>query len=106
MNKSESLMLLKGRFTADEAREILMNLFRAKIGFHELRNFSSRERFGHDDQVASERIPELKESLRRIEDLAGEAERAGRLMAVSSIVHIEFMDSSDEAIPLRGASSI
>lgn len=99
MEKTESLMLLKGRFTPEEARDVLMNLFRSKIGFHEMRNFSSRERFGHDDQVAIERIPDLKESLRRIEELAGEAERTGRSLVLSSMVRIEFMDAMHEATP-------
>ena len=49
MNKIEKLNLIEGNFSGEEAKEILMNVFLAKIHYHELKNFSSQERFGKDD---------------------------------------------------------
>lgn len=91
MNKHESLTLLDGHFTADEAKEVLMSIFHAKIHFHELKNFSSRERFGCDDKVAMERIPELKKSMQRIQDLVSQATENNMDVLVTSVVKVEFV---------------
>ena len=101
MSTSESLLLLKGHFTAEEAREILIDLFHAKIHFHERKNFSSQVRFGCTDRVATERIPELKESLRRVQELVDQAAGSNRKMIVTSTVHIEFADQEVEVTAAR-----
>ena len=106
MNKNESLLLLKGRFTADEARELLIELFHAKIQFHEKKNFSSQERFGCKDRIATERIPELKESLRRVQELVAQAAGSNKRMIVTSTVHIEFADQEVEVTPSRPEWSV
>lgn len=92
MNKIETLSLLKGHFTAEEAREVLVGLYHAKIHFHEMKNFSSQERFGCNDKIASERIPELKESLRKVQELVAHASGSNKKMIVTSTVNIEFTD--------------
>lgn len=58
--------LLKGTFTATDAKEILATLFNDKIRFHRLRNFSHEERFGVPDPHATERVPMLKQTLEDI----------------------------------------
>lgn len=60
MLKSFQLKLIDGVFTGKEARELLLNLYSDKIHFHELKNFSSRERSGTDDARATIRIAELR----------------------------------------------
>lgn len=39
--------LIEGSFSDEEAKDVLKNFFESKIHFHEMRNFSSEERFGH-----------------------------------------------------------
>lgn len=63
MHENEKLILIEGVFKNDEARELLMNIFSAKLTFHHQNNFSSRERFGKDDETAQKRVPELKKKL-------------------------------------------
>lgn len=95
MNKHETLTLLDGHFTAEEAREVLMSIFYAKIHFHEMKNFSSQERFGCKDEVAVERIPKLKESMKRIQELVIQAAESRKSMLVTSVIKIEFKDAVD-----------
>lgn len=72
MKKQTKLTLVDGKFTQEEALEVLMNLFSSKISFHELKSFSSDERFGVPDKHAVKRIPELKESMQKIKALIQE----------------------------------
>jgi hypothetical protein len=69
MNKQESQFnLLNGTFTGIEAKEVLVALFSDKIRLNSLRNFSHQERFGIPDMQATQRIPELKQTLEEIVD--------------------------------------
>ena len=65
MKQDETLELIKGEFTAEQAKEILTNIFSTKIHFHQMKNFSSLERLGKEDEIAMERLPELKRELKR-----------------------------------------
>ena len=56
MTKTENLTLIEGIFLAEEARDILINIFSTKINFHELKNFSSLEKHGKEDKTAQKRI--------------------------------------------------
>ena len=56
MLKNKKLKLIEGKFLHDEAKEILRNIFSAKINFHQMKNFSSQERFGKDDKTAVKKI--------------------------------------------------
>lgn len=60
--------LLRGTFSSEETREILVTLFKDKIQFHNLKNFSHEVRFGKPDLRAQERIPELKRTLEEVLD--------------------------------------
>ncbi len=63
MNKKENLTLIEGVFSDADATEIILNIFKTKIQFHHMKNFSSQERFGKDDLLAQKRIPELNKSI-------------------------------------------
>lgn len=91
------LTLLKGRFTPEEAREVLINLFQAKVSFHQMKDFSSLERTGREDHVAKERIIELKESMRRIKEMVTQADRSGMMLSVSSTVQVELVDAQERS---------
>ncbi len=52
MKKNEALSLIDGKFSATDARELLMNLFLSNIQFHQMKNVSSQERFGKDDKLS------------------------------------------------------
>jgi hypothetical protein len=66
MENPQTFKLIEGSYSSIESREILQGVFSRKIQFHQMKNFSSQERFGKDDQTALKRIPELKESIDKI----------------------------------------
>ncbi len=62
MKKTKIIDLVKGTFTPSEAREIIFQLLDSKINFHNLKNLSSRERFGRTDVDSEQRLEQLKQS--------------------------------------------
>ena len=86
------LQLVDGTFNDEEAKEVLMNLFSAKIHFHELRNFSSQERFAKDDATAKERIPELKKSKEKAKKILAEAKASNKRLIITSVINITLAD--------------
>ena len=93
MNNIETLTLVDGHFTHQQAREVLLSLFQAKIHFHEMENFSSQRRFGHEDPMAVKRIPDLKKNMKSILDLVSQAAKGNKKMIVTSVIKIEFTDA-------------
>lgn len=80
--------LIKGNFKAQEAKEILSELFSSKIRFHELKNFRSNELYGFNDDLALIRMKELKESLNKINTLLSELEDNQKSVSIEAIVKI------------------
>ena len=66
MKQAKTLKLIDGDFTTEEALEVLNNLIKNKIKFHELKIFSHSERYGDDDTYSYQRIKELKASLEEL----------------------------------------
>ena len=93
MKKNESLTLIEGKFTNEEASEILTNIFTTKIRFHEAKNFSSRERLGKDDEIATERIPALKKELKKLQEMLSEAKADKKKLVISSEIKISLSDN-------------
>lgn len=91
MNNIEQLTIIEGNFSEVEAREILMNIFSTKINFHSIKNLSSQERFGKDDEIAQKRIPELKNEIERLEQILKEANANNKRLLVSSQISISLL---------------
>ncbi len=91
MSKSESITLIDGQFSSDDAFVLLTNLYSSKIKFHQLKNFSSMERFGKEDEMSLERISKLKENLETILTLMKEATVDENRIEIKSVVHINFL---------------
>jgi hypothetical protein len=88
MKNTKKLKLIDGNFKPQEAREILMNVFSGKIQFHQMKNFSSKERFGKEDKIAVKRIPQLKKCIEKINKIIEQAEKKGGHLAISSDIVI------------------
>lgn len=93
MLKKENLSLIEGKFSPEEAREILINIYSTKINFHERKNFSSQERFGKEDAIALNRIQELKESVDKILDIISEAGATNHHVVISSQINIQLINT-------------
>jgi hypothetical protein len=93
MKKKEKLIIIDGNFTFIEAREILITMFTSKINFHNIKNWSSQERYGKVDEVAQKRIPALKNELRKLEDILSEAKSKNKMLFVSSEINISEIEN-------------
>lgn len=95
MKKSETLTIIDGKFTYDEATEILMAILSAKINFHCIKNWSSQERFGKDDLIAQKRIPALRNEMKKLKVILAEAKAKNKKLVVSSDIKISFLETAD-----------
>ena len=84
----ETIELIKGIFTPDEAREILLQLLDNKINFHNQRNFSSRERFGKPDLYSEQRLEHLMESRKRVVTLVSRSIDEEKTITINSSIEI------------------
>lgn len=84
--QKQTLKLIDGTFSASEAREVLMNLINSKIQFHNLKNFSSEERFGHLNVDSLNRIEELKDASEAILDFVNAAGWEKKKIVISSFI--------------------
>ena len=87
--KRESYELVKGRFTPQEARELLNDLLSKKISFHQLKCFSQFLKEGTKNNAAEQRIEELKLAKAEAEYLIQQAEEAGKQLEINSSIVIE-----------------
>ena len=69
-----------------------MNIFSAKINFHRLRDFSSQERFGKQDETAQKRIPELKKEVEKVWQVVSEAKSKNKRLVITSGIDIYLSD--------------
>ena len=88
MKQSETIELIKGTFTLVEARELLLQLLNDKINFHNLKNWSSRERFGKPDSFSESRLQSLNESKQKVETLFAGSFDKDRKVTINSTIEI------------------
>ena len=93
MEVTKKLTLIEGSFTAEEAKEILLNMYSTKINFHEMKNFSSQERFGMEDEIAKMRIPKLKNEIENVLQLVSVADLNKNKLMITSEINISLSES-------------
>lgn len=93
MKVTKKLTLIEGSFTAEEAKEILLNIFSTKINFHDMKNFSSQERFGMEDEIAKIRIPKLKNEIENVLQMVLEANLNKNKLMITSEINISLSES-------------
>ncbi len=69
-----------------------MQMIHSKINFHNLRNWSSEERFGKPDLFSRQRVVELKEMGKYLESVFEEAKMLNKNIRVHSAIEIELVD--------------
>lgn len=92
MNKIEKIVLIDGVFIHKDAKDILTSVLSTKINFHRLKNFSSQERLGKDDEVAQNRIFEIKKEMKKLEKILCEAHEKNKKLIVSADINITLID--------------
>jgi hypothetical protein len=93
MKKNGRFNLIQGEFSPAEARELVMNLFQNKLNFHDMKNFSSMERFGEEDKVSVKRIQELQRSLLSVTELLSNAKEQNKSLRIVATVEIQMSES-------------
>ena len=92
MKRNEKLTFIHGSFNSEDAKEILTSIFTTKIHFHKMRNFSSLERLGKNDEIGQKRIPELKKCIEQINSLVAEAQKNNQQVAISAVIDLHLVD--------------
>ena len=95
MKKNETLTIIDEIFTSDEAKDVIMNLFSSKLNYHQIKNWSSQEKFGKNDVIAQEKIPALKNEMKRFEEILLEAKANNKKLVISSEINIELLENTD-----------
>jgi hypothetical protein len=93
MEVTKKLTLIEGSFTAEEAKEILLNMYSTKINFHEMKNFSSQERFGMEDEIAKMRIPKLKNEIENVLQMVSVADLNKNKLMITAEINISLSES-------------
>lgn len=88
----ESLKLIDGKFNAEEAKEILMNLISSKIHFHAMKDFSTQERTGESVPASMERIKELQKTKEQIISIINKARKENIILEIHSSVNISYTE--------------
>ncbi|MFQ3213798.1 MAG: hypothetical protein ACJAT1_001814 [Marivirga sp.] len=83
--------LIKGEFSVEDAREILLHMIQKKIEFHEMKIFSNDVRFGKSDDDSINRIEQLRKSKNQINMLLKGAKEAGKTIRINSSTQIELL---------------
>ncbi len=92
MNKTETVNLIKGTFAPEEAQELLLELLNGKINFHNLKNWSSKERFGKPDVISEQKLEYLEEARRNLKTLLAEAIKQQKSVTINSIIEMKIED--------------
>ena len=85
--------LIDGTFTQKEATEILINLYRSKIQFHQMKQISSQERLGIDDAYAQSKILQLQEAMDQLVAILNTMDTVDRKMSIESQVQLRFVNN-------------
>ena len=92
MKHSETLTIIDGNFTYEDAKEILTEIFSSKINFHKIKNWSSQEQFGKEDEIAQKRIPALIKKKKKLQAILSEAKKFNKQLVISSEINIVLVD--------------
>ncbi|CAN5792595.1 hypothetical protein BH11BAC3_BH11BAC3_40230 [soil metagenome] len=90
MTGKKDIKFIDGKFSPEDAKEILVNLMNHKIRFHSMKNFSSEERFGKPVEGSQKRIDELKASREKIILLIQQAVDDKSDLRIESSINIAF----------------
>ena len=93
MEKQDVFTLIEGEFSPKESRELLLSVFKSKIRFHRLKNFSSQERFGKDDEKALTRMKQLQETLASIFKVIDDAEKWNQTLEIKAEIILDYSNS-------------
>jgi hypothetical protein len=93
MKNIEKLTLIHDVLSTEDAKDILLGLFSSKINFHNIKNWSSQERFAKDDEISQKSIPALKMEMVKLQEILKEAKANNKKLIVNSEINITVLDA-------------
>ena len=91
MKKKHNLKLIKGTFTPTQARSVLLELINSKIRYHNAEAFSMKEMFSGDVSHLENRVAELRETAKQVEEIISYTSGKGLHLKIDSIIEINFV---------------
>jgi hypothetical protein len=92
MNNTEKITLINDSLTNEEAKDLLIHLFKSPINFYNIKNWSSQEKYKKDDATSQERIPALKKEIEKIQAIILKSKKEKKKIVVSSEINISLVD--------------
>lgn len=92
MKKNYTLKLIDGKFTPSEASRVLMDLVSSKMHYHEMENFSSRERFNKDAPHSARRLKALKKLKEQLQKIFNAAAKNKMELIINSDIEIVIIE--------------
>lgn len=92
MKKPHTFKLINGKFAAQEARKILMELIQSKINFHVRELHGMEERGDYNTKHSEKRVAQLRKTAESLKKVLNKAEAKGTNLKISAAVEIEFLD--------------
>lgn len=92
MNNTEKITLINDSFTNEEAKDLLLHLFKSPINFYNIKNWSSQEKYKKDDAISQERIPALRKEIEKLQEILLQSKREDKKLIVSTEIKISFSD--------------
>lgn len=90
MNTTE-IDLINGIFSAEQGRDIILNLLNHKIHFQTVKSLSYWEKTGNKDHDSLKRLEELKESRDYILKLFNDPDFEKKNLSIASKIQIQFV---------------
>jgi hypothetical protein len=92
MTNTEKITLINDSLTNEEAKDLLIHLFKSPINFYNIKNWSSQEKYKKDDATSQERIPALKKEIEKIQAIILKSKKEKKKIVVSSEINISLVD--------------
>ena len=95
LNKVEAIQLIKGRFNAVEAADILLSLINEKLKYHTVKSLNL-DQCELDQSKSKERIKQLREDKKAVTDLVIFANRKGLGIEIEGTVIIRLNNENEQ----------
>lgn len=92
MEPDHTLSLISGTYTPNEAKEILVEMIKAKINFHHLKNLSTEIRFDKSDLPSKKRILELTQAKENLMEFINKASLSSKNIKIKAELLIELVE--------------
>jgi hypothetical protein len=94
----ENVHLIHGTFSAVDARNIILEMLRHKINFHNRQIHIIHEQTGGDTSFSEKRIDELHAASEKIKQLLSDAEGKDLMIQIDCPLSIHFQDPSKQTL--------